>query len=450
MTSSKENPLPQRFSGVKLLSRAEVQALLAVLRRDASPIGLRDFAFILARLRLGVPLGHLQKLRWGQVEVTEAGAHLRWRGGGDPVRLPDEVWVALQRCLSASGRLASLQPEAFVFAPLDRPDRQEVGERASDWREGTPLTPRQLWHILKRYGALAHIPPEKLTLEGLRLTALRLKLDEGCRLAEIKAFMDSRSPLKALKYRLKDLPELPPDVQATPEPPASLPVEVLYHTQHLYQPGDGFKHGFYARSQPPEMVKAILAEHIHGIEEELEGLHLLGQGLLERQARASSASEMVRLGDAYTLTAARLGEMLRAERERTGGKPGSRERASQVESIVDWLVRAEASQGKPTSREAVLADLQAQALGGGAELGLTAQRLEEEIAGPRGSLRNILTLALQAGSSAEYIYLVDLYSKGCSRLVRMLHEGQVGDERLYNYLQDSIRRAIAELSKDWI
>jgi hypothetical protein len=33
------------------LSRAEVRALLSVLRRDASPIGLRDFAFILARLR---------------------------------------------------------------------------------------------------------------------------------------------------------------------------------------------------------------------------------------------------------------------------------------------------------------------------------------------------------------------------------------------------------------
>jgi hypothetical protein len=192
-------------------------------------------------------------------------------------------------------------------------------------------------------------------------------------------------------------------------------------------------------------VKAILAEDIHGSEEAAAGLHLLGRGLLERQAQTSSASVMARLGDAYTLTASRLGEMLRVERERAGGKPGSREKASQIESILDGLVRFEVSQGRPASREAVLRDLQAQAQAQGGE----PHALEEEIAGTRLVLRNTLELALQAGGVDEYIYLVNIYSSGCSRLVRMLHAGQVGEERLINFIRDEILRAIAEVSKDW-
>ena len=295
------HPLPPLYTGVQLLGRGELRHLLAVLRRDASPVGIRDFAFVLARLRLGVPLGHLQRLQWGQFEVSEGYANVRWRAGCEPVRLPDEVWEALQRYLSASGRLASLLPEAFVFAPLGRPEREQVGDRASDWQAGRALTSRQLWHTLKRYAALAGIPPEKLSLEGLRLTALRLKLDEGLSLEELRLFMDNRSPLKTIKYRLKNLPALPPD--PIPEPPEGLAVTVLSHKQFIFQPGEGYKHGMFAHSQPPEEVKAILAEDIHGIEEAVAGLHRLGRGLLERQAQASSASAMARLGDAYTLTA---------------------------------------------------------------------------------------------------------------------------------------------------
>jgi hypothetical protein len=201
--------------------------------------------------------------------------------------------------------------------------------------------------------------------------------------------------------------------------------------------------------QPPEQVQAVLAENIHGIEEAFAGLRRLGRGLFERHTRASSASEMARLGDAYTLTAARLGEMLRAEREMAGGKSGSQERRSQIEDTVDWLVSAEESEGRPTTREAVLADLQAQALGGGEGLGLAALRLEEEVATMRLVLRNILDLALQAGEVAEYIYLVNIYSSGCSRLVRMLNAGQVGDEQLIHYIRGQILKAIAEVSKDW-
>jgi integrase len=440
------NPCPLNYSGAKLLSRGEVQRLLETLQRDESPVGRRNYAFILGRLRLGVRLGHLQKLQWGQVEVGEGGARLRWREGGDLVRLPDEIWEAIQGYLAAAGRLAGMQASSYVFAPLSLPEREEIGERASDWREGRAITVNAMGDILKRYGTLAHLSRAVLSLEGLRLTALRLKLDEGRSLEEMRVFMDSRSPLKTIKFRLKNLPALPPDpIQELPE---GLTVTVPSHKQFIFQPGEGYKHGMFAHSQPPERVKAVLAEDIHGIEEAFAGLHLLGRGLLERQAQASSTSEMARLGDAYTLTASRLGEMRRVEREMAGGEQGSRERASRIESVLDGLVRSEASQGRLTTREAVLADLRAQAMGGGAELAITAQALEEAVASIRLVLRNTLDLALQAGSVDEYIYLVNIYSSGCSRLVRLLRDGQVDDERLISYIREQILLAIAEVSRE--
>jgi hypothetical protein len=142
--------------------------------------------------------------------------------------------------------------------------------------------------------------------------------------------------------------------------------------------------------------------------------------------------------------------MLKVERHRRQEKQGGRENADIIENILDWLVKVEAAEGRPTTREAVLAELQAQALGGGAEMELATQRLEEEVASTRLVLRNILDLALKAGEADEYIHLVDLYGNGCSRLVRMLRGGQVDEEGLVNYIRGEIRRAIAEGSQDWV
>ncbi len=144
--------------------------------------------------------------------------------------------------------------------------------------------------------------------------------------------------------------------------------------------------------------------------------------------------------------------MLKTEKEMAQGKPGGKEKAAKIEGVLDWLVRVEDEAGRPTNREAVRADLLAQALGGGAVLELTAHRLEEEIAGVRFNLRNTLFLAKQAETEEEYIHLVDLYSKGCSRLVRMLRTGQGGQggqDRLFNYIQEQILLAIEAAAKGW-
>jgi hypothetical protein len=271
-------PYPGVYAGRELLSRGEVQRLLETLGRDEAPIGRRNHAFILARLRLGVPSRYIQKLQWGQIEVGEDGAQVRWREGGEAMDLPEEVWEAMRGYLWAAGRLGGMQPEAYVFATLGKPTRQTIGERASDWQEERAIALQEVWRSLKRYGGPAKIPEEKLKLEGLRLTAIRMKLEEGGSLEGMRIFMDSHSSPRLLQYRLEDLPGLPPDEQE--ESASSLAGFIPSHKQFIYQPGEGLKHGWYATSQPGLEVEAVLAENIQGIEEAFAGLRLLARGLL--------------------------------------------------------------------------------------------------------------------------------------------------------------------------
>jgi site-specific recombinase XerD len=71
-----KRPNIELYAAAQLLSRGEVRALLGILQRGDSPLGKRDHAFFLARLRMGVPLGALQQLQWGK------SARLPGCGGG--------------------------------------------------------------------------------------------------------------------------------------------------------------------------------------------------------------------------------------------------------------------------------------------------------------------------------------------------------------------------------
>jgi hypothetical protein len=153
---------------------------------------------------------------------------------------------------------------------------------------------------------------------------------------------------------------------------------------------------------------------------------------------------MVRLGDAYTLLAARLADLLRIEREMAEGNKGWKEKAEQVENFFKMLDQM-AQEGAKPARQAALDEM----LGSEAGQEIASRRLAEEIAATRCVLRLTLDLALQAESSAEVVHLVNIYASACSRLVRMLRLERGDEERLLNYVQAIIRRAIDETAKDW-
>jgi hypothetical protein len=88
-------------------------------------------------------------------------------------------------------------------------------------------------------------------------------------------------------------------------------------------------------------------------------------------------------------------------------------------------------------------------LGGGSGLGITAHWLEEDVTSTRCILRNLLSLDMQAGEWADYIHLVEVYSSGCSRLVRMLRADRGGQDRLFNYIREQTMLAIATAAKEF-
>ena len=131
----------------------------------------------------------------------------------------------------------------------------------------------------------------------------------------------------------------------------------------------------------------MVRENIRGIDEEIVGLRVLGRGLLERQARATSGTEAAQLGDSYSKAAYRLGELIRAEAELA-----SRENTSKWgEEFLEQMDRLAHDQGWEPIGDKIRAD----ALGGDAMLDATSRRLREEIASLRYVLRNTFKLAME-------------------------------------------------------
>ena len=415
-------PRPQfrRFDRVELLSQDETGRLLAYLQRDASPLGRREYAFFLARLRLGVPLLSLQKLQWGQIElhgdVAAAGcAWVRWRPGASPAPLPDDVWQAIRLWLSSSGRLPTIHPGDYLFPPLvDSLQRLPI-DRPEAWASHRYQTRDHIQDNLKVYGQKVGIPDRKLNSLVLRRTALRLRLQAGDSPAQMHAFLDSQSQPVHTKYNLKHLPPLPPDPPVKSQavvPVSDLPLPLRKGLP--FQPGDHLKHGFFAHSQPSELVQAILDEHVQGLEAELAGLRLIGRGLLEMQQQTNNRQQLANLSDAYTQYASRLDMLIEAEKHlQQAGQSGSQDDLW-AEEFLAALDRMAAENGQELSS----ASLRAGALGCEPEQSLTARQMLEEIASIRLVLRNTLALADEAarsGAIGEYIHLADIYGRGCLR-----------------------------------
>jgi len=434
-----KRPKVRRYREAKLLSQKEVARLLRTLQRDPSELGKRDFAFTLARLRLGAPLEGLRQLKWGQIEHEAAGAWVRWRPGAERQRLPVEVWEAIRAALEASGRLAGMRVGDYLFAPLVDPLKADAGRRAEDWQAGKCLSTRQILSSLKLYGGLAGIEEDKLTMMALRRTAMRLRLEEGASLGEMQVFLDSHEEAKSAKYRLGRLPELPFDeggCDEGEEDKDSVPVR----KGKPFKPGEGVTHGLYAHSQPPQAVAAVLAENIQGMEEEIVGLRILARGLLERQGQGRNEHEAAQLYEAYSIAAYRLGEVIKAEKEVTVS-----EKTSQWEDdFLAMLDRVAIENG----REPVSDEVRKEALGGEPELAAASRHLVEEIASMRYVLRNVFRLAIEAEETREYIRLVEIHSFSCVRLVKLLRMDRADTDRLGAYLMEGIDQAIREATQE--
>ncbi len=337
-------PQSHPFDGASLLSRAEMERLLGYMQRDSSPLGRREYAFTLARLRLGVALHSLQKLRWGQIHCDRKGeAWVRWREEAEPVRLPEQAWEAIQQWLTASGRRADIREGDYIFTPLVDPLQREASDRGEAWARKRHLSVDAIEDNLRLYGLRVGIDKRKLTPLALRRTALRLRLDSGDGPEQMRAFMDGQGRVRNTRRLMGRLPRLPPDPAPESQGEPALPLR----KSMPYPPGAGLKHGLFAQSQPIGQVLEVLAEDVHGVEAELTGLRLLSRGLMALQAQARNGRELSQLAQAYSLTAQRLATMITAEKQLAARQPAERMGGKFAGSAGQLCGRKRRAAGKP-------------------------------------------------------------------------------------------------------
>jgi hypothetical protein len=156
--------------------------------------------------------------------------------------------------------------------------------------------------------------------------------------------------------------------------------------------------------------------------------------------RSSNIQETAKLMETCTLTARRLGEMIRVEKElEKRGEPS--ERAEEMLRRLDQIAIA-------TGKGPVSDRARKEAMGEDLQLEAATRRLEEEMATIRYVLRNVLRRASQAQEAQELIRLAEIYGSGCTRLMGLLkiEKGKAG--HLEAYLQETIHKALEQTAKE--
>lgn len=420
-----QRPTVRRYASGLIWSSAEVDRFLAFVHSSATPLGQRDYAFFLARLTLGVPTRWLQRLTWSQLSPSLSPT------------IPAPVQAAIERYLHASGRWPTRRPAMYIFAPLRYPGQPDAGARLADWLEDHPLSSSALLGSLKVYGRALGLPENKLNLFVLRRTAIRLHLAAS---PDPQSFLGSAEHPRSTKYRLKFLPSPSESSEtqlqnAQPPPPS--------RRASPFQPGDHLTHGLYASQQPQAAIQSILAEDLHGLAEQIAGLRQLGNRLLELLAVAPSPLHAGRLGELYTLLAARLADLLKYERRLAAHPPDP-----WIDRLIDFFNdHARLNHTPLTDRSSLLAE----ALSSSSSVDPSETQfqmdqnrsLTTEIAATRYILRNTLQLALAASTPLELIHLIEIYSIACNRLLRLLKadQGADSDAIITAYIQKMIEQA---------
>lgn len=503
-------PKPARIKPVLLLSRGQIDALLSYLRSDLTPLGRRDYAFFLMRLRLGRTNRDLQQLTWGQFVLPSSSSPLspsstpslsrvlyglgkgpgvrsvRWRPVEPPDPLPAEIWAAICAYLEASGRLPGIQSQDYVFAPFANHRPGADSSCADAWMPSSFISENTWTHNLRVYGLRIGIPAENLTLENLRNTATRLRLDNGASKGEIRAFLGLRFQGYTLS-RLKSLPPLPPD------PPAPILVATLalpHRRPGGQAPGSTLTHGFFARSLPSAEVQAMLSENVHGLAEPISAMRRLIRLLEELRPKAPRGLQM-RLIHCLTQTGSRLADLIAGE-DALAPNREDQEEEQRFEDFLDLLGRLRPAGDPPLDRLAVrrealswrpgmslslpltekivngeqktvngeggLAGEQALLLSPGERSGEgSPDDLTVEIATVRCSLRRTLELAAEAAQDADLpavLSLADLYGQAALRLLHMLRARTSARGRLNAFIdaffEEGFRLVRAEIEQNLI
>src|SRR5260221_1675725 len=195
-----ENPA-EGLHGMKIevrpryLTEDEVRRFFGAIDRS-TVIGKRDFALFLAYLSTARRLSEIANLTWGAIEygiVTDGKGSRRGylyhfsgkgKGGQDDVaELLEPVYQAIVDYLEVSGRMATIEPDSFIFMPLLSPNGG--GLPIDPYK---PLSGGTILRIAKEYAEKARIDRVAVNVHIFRHTSAKHRIDLGQDISDINKF----------------------------------------------------------------------------------------------------------------------------------------------------------------------------------------------------------------------------------------------------------------------
>jgi integrase len=310
--------LPPRIDSsahMEVMSREQVQALLAAVDREVSLVGKRDYALILAGLLTGVQAGQLRTLRWGDLPgfVDKASGT-----SGLETTAATAVHRAIEDYLRCSGRWETIAPVDYVFAPLSDPLTVPAGSD-TDWNPHRPLSNVMLSHLLKRYACWAGLDGDRITWHVVRNTAALLRLEAGETLEGLQAFLGhavrgfTEKYVKRLAGR-QSMALWAPDICSRPHRSPKKRWQRRPRGLPGAQPGNtyGLKHGFSAMRPSLQEVLDSLDHNETGLEWETLKLRAIMRRAVELSKDNISLKDSLQVLEGFSLAAQRLSNLLRA------------------------------------------------------------------------------------------------------------------------------------------
>jgi len=305
-------PTLESYKHAYILRPAEARSLLRAVDRQSSLIAKRDYALLLTLLLTGLPEADLRKLRWSQLDFTPQAVLLTSSDAASAKELPPPAWSAIHAWLEASGRLASIRPDDYIFVPLSDPLLRPPSADPADWRRDRPLSQEQIYAFLKCYAAWAGLSASKVTYACLRHTAAALHLGSGADSASLQAFLGR----KYLKDTRRYIGHLGLMLGRRPHPSARPSLQVprapyLRKKPHA-QPGNlnAIKHGFFAHSLREEDSQDLHELTVAAIDQEIMALRVLLRRAFSLSDDLDNFPDTLRMLNIFGRTAERVGKLL--------------------------------------------------------------------------------------------------------------------------------------------
>jgi integrase len=346
-------PKFRHYEGARYLDAAQIEALLAAINPQDSPLGRRDYALILGQIASPLRPDELRLLRWGQLEIDGPAARVRipaqlrrrrsWimaagegvqgepapapneegeakaeEGGWITAALTAEVVEAILDWLRASGRLASIAPEDYIFTPQAAPFLGEAALlRASAWDGSRAIGATNSFYCLRKYARLAGLDESQINWYVLRNSAVLLRVEAGDSSAEIQEYFGftirGKHRLAGTRWLINSLlrngkkvawKTLPPNEAGS----GNLPTK------------ENTAHAFYAPAIPAADLARLEASKPSGVAGEIDGLRVLLYHGLKHAMENHDPGEILRLIETYSSATQRMANALKAQTQ-LAGKP---------------------------------------------------------------------------------------------------------------------------------